>query len=731
MAKDVTKYEYEDLRRKIESRLRDKEGWGDAYESTVGQTLIDITADAADHLSYMLERRSQENFQTTARLRSSVASKSSENGYRSRRAIASSGTVELTLVDESGAPKFVPIGGRVVIPEGTPLTFNGEQFFVINESEIQQGGSSVRFDISEGVRETLTFDPTTDRNFLTGHYILIEDYEYIDENSLVVTSGGVEYQDVKGGGDEVGIGVLSFADGLTMEDAASGAYYDVRYTHDGMRIQFGNNIFGRSPSDPITVSFVRTKGSAVRVLSLNNEFRFNFDSFGDGINVTPPNEYEYVMKNITQITGGREPESIDEIRTASPIFITTNNRAVSLAGYSYWARRSGVGGIIDAKAYGEAELDTLLYNLNNVYISYLTESGEELSAENKRRLINFIKSRDVALAHIVPKKSDEIELGVEVSVKKVPSVQIIEPDLYAIIRDFLMNYFKREWGSIGKEYQKSDLIREFYNLQVRIGGANYDLIDFVDVRIHAYQKAVYPEKVNSVITRLRVSNDEVSIGDTYTLTIDGYDHTVTVEEEDVSTGLAYVNLLYKMRDKLFLETNIVPRVYVISDGTNNEYVLELSSRDGLGGFLIENNKGTLAPHTSININMQIIPKRFNNEFENIIHPKSLSILDEDGNELFHDNGKGRWVDANTGEVVGLDPDEPTSGDEVGLTDMINYVSARLTLPELPSGTYYVRYKQDEFDNFMPNESATVTLIPPTEHWEDVGQTFSTITLIPS
>lgn len=731
MTKDVTKYEYEDLRKRIEARLRAKEGWGDAYESTVGQTLIDVAADITDTLSYMLERRSQENFQSTARLRTSVATKSSESGYRSRRAIASSGTVELSLVDENGLPKIVPMGGRVVIPEGTPLTFDGEQFFTINENEIQQGMSSTRFDVIEGVLETLTFDPTTDEDFLRGHYVLIEDYEYIDEDSLVVTAGGVEYKDVKGG-DDTGVGVLSFADRLNLEDPTTGSYYDVRYTHDGMRVQFGNNIFGRSPSDPITITFTRTKGSAVRVLSLGNEFRFNFDTFGDGVNVTPPNEYEYVLKNITQVTGGREPESIDEVRTASPVFITTNDRAVTLAGYGFWARRSNIGGIIDAKAYGEAELDTLLYNLNNVYISYLTEDGGELSAENKQRLINYVKSRDVGLAHIIPKKSDEIELGLDVKVKKVAGVQIIEPDFYAVVRGFLMDYFKRTRDSIGREYQKSDLIRNFYDLQVRVGGANYDVIDFVDIQIHAYQKAMYPDKVNSVITRLRVDNADVSVGDTFTLTIDGHDHTVSVEAEDLVDGQVYVNLLYKMRDKLFLDTNIIPSVYVVTDGINNEYVLELNSRDGLGGFIIQNKKGTLAPSSALNFNMQIVPRRFNNEFEDIILRKSISILDESGKELYHDNGNGRWVDTATGEMVGFDPNDPAGGEDiVGLTDMIDYVTAKLTLPEVPEGTYYVRYKQDAFDNFMPNDSATVTLIPPTEHWEDVGQTFSTIALLPS
>lgn len=137
---NVTNYEYEDLREKIEERLRTKPGWGDSYESTVGQNLIDIAADAADVLSYMLERRSQESFQSTARLRSSVVSKASEAGYRSRRALAANGQLELKLVDENGDPKPVEAGGEIVIAEGTPVTFDGENFFTTSEYIIQEIG---------------------------------------------------------------------------------------------------------------------------------------------------------------------------------------------------------------------------------------------------------------------------------------------------------------------------------------------------------------------------------------------------------------------------------------------------------------------------------------------------------------------------------------------------------------------------------------------------------------
>lgn len=730
---NVTNYDYQDLRSRIQEKLKNKQGWGDGYESTVGQILIDTLADAADNLSYMLERRSQESFQTTARLRSSVASRASELGYRSRRASAANGYVTLRLVDENGVAKPVAAGGEVVIPEGTPMTFDEEAFYTTAEYIIEEGMSEIDMAVSQGVVETLTFNPATEETFTSSQYILIPDYEYIDENSIVVISEGIEYRDVKelDQQDGIGIGALSFAGARTQD--GSSAYYDIRYAHDGMRIQFGDDLFGRTPEDTITVTIVRTKGEQVRVLSVNNEFRFEFDTFSDGINVTPPNEYEYLMTNNTQIVGGRAPETLEEIRTNAPLFITTNNRAVSLDGYGYWARRSNIGGIIDSRAFAESEIDTLLYNINNVYIAYLTETGVELSVQQKQDLIDFIKERDVALAHIVPRPASEIQLGMDLSVKRNAELQIAPEDLYLIIRAYIMEYYKRREGSIGIEYQKSDFIRDAYNLQTRVAGVDYNVVDFIDVDIFAYQIAEYPLEVNDCLIRLRNDGATAQVGDEFTLLIDNTPYTVTVEADDLNTGEFYVNMLFKMRDYLYTVTELISAVNVTTDGVNNEFILQIKTRDGLGGFRIDTNAGDFAADTIVNFKLQIHPKIFNNEFEDILLRNGVYITDSNGDVLYYDNGEGFWVDADTGDIINLDPQNTGggSGGEAEIpTQMIDYITANLTLPTLPTGTYYVKYRQDKYENFKANSATAVTLIPPKEEYDDVAETFTKINLIP-
>lgn len=105
-----------------------------------------------------------------------------------------------------------------------------------------------------------------------------------------------------------------------------------------------------------------------------------------------------------------------------------------------------------------------------------------------------------------------------------------------------------------------------------------------------------------------------------------------------------------------------------------------------------------------------------------------------GDILYSDDGNGFWVNESTGDLVTLNPQNGAStdggGGEVISTRMVDYITANLTIPDLPQGTYYVKYKQDRYDNFAANSAAAVTLIEPKLDFENTSETFSTISLVP-
>ena len=120
---DYTNYDYQALVDRMTEILKDADGWGDAYQSSTGQTLIQLMADVTDHLHYMLERRTLESFLETAKLRSSIVARASDLGYRPERIKSHTGTLEVTLVDDNGDP--TPAVGEVNLAAMKGITYEG------------------------------------------------------------------------------------------------------------------------------------------------------------------------------------------------------------------------------------------------------------------------------------------------------------------------------------------------------------------------------------------------------------------------------------------------------------------------------------------------------------------------------------------------------------------------------------------------------------------------------
>lgn len=726
MVDNAKDYEFQDLVKNIEDRLKEKQGWGDSFESSVGETLIDISAEAADILSYMLERRSQENFLNTARLDSSVYAKASEQGYKPKRTIAPQGVVEVTLTDDNGAAKLVASGGLVVIEERTPLTFEGENFITLSKTEFDENDDppTKQIDVIQGVQETITFDLTDDQNFNQFGYVLIENFRDIAENSIIVTSSNNVYKDVTELPLNESAGSLSFLPG----SGEKGRVYDLRFSHDGMRIQFGNGVFGVSPTGTLEVSFVRTKGKEVRIPSTGNEFNFNFSTLFD--NVNPPNQYNTLATNIEPITGGADSESPNEIRTNAPLTFITNNRAVSVEGYTFWAKNSDLGNIVDAKAFGEKELDTVLFNLNNVYITYLKNDPQnpELDPTEKQRFIDFIKQKDVLLAHIITRPADEIKLRLDISVKPTQQLPLSPFEVYDIIFDYLEEKFKPKEGSIGNEFQKSDIIKDMYGIKETVNNVEFTVVDFVDLSMSAVQFFTNGDKTDQATFYLKRSLNEGNFlaGDTLDVTINGQTVTVTVETSDKDADFV-TNILFKMRDKINAETNVVAEVLNEVDGGDDVFYISIFIPDDFGTFTIsrdETQDSFAVDDVVINKNVIITPSTFElprSDGKPDILQGSLKIkkdkTDETGNNdveelLFFDDGNGSWIDASTDTVVQESPVTGNVSDSVG--QYIDYLNSVVTIPPgLADGnTFFFEYKQNRFENFAANPSAFIRHIPP-------------------
>lgn len=516
--KDYTVYDYQTLVDRMTDILKDKEGWGDGYQSSTGQTLIQLMADVTDHLHYMLERRTIENFLDTAKLRSSVIARASELGYRHQRIQGHRGFLTLTLTSDAV--------GEVTIPALTELKeAEGERRFYTTESVTIPGGSrTVDVPVAEGVLINRTFNFPEEQ-------VGFQDYSNIDENSFFVFSEGVEYEDITLGDNAIK-GSLSFA-------GPDDRVYDIKYDVNGLYVVFGDDVFGFKPKAPVTVMYAQIDQMLDPIMSIGRDFIFDSEIVDFQY---PDVVYEYTLWNSSPITGGEVEESLIDIKNRAVDYHKSNNRAVTNDDYSYWVTKSGIESIVDARAFGEEEINTFIYNANNVFITYATELGTALTQAEYLKLREFIDTLKMSQAHIVINQARNIGLRLNMDIKKTPKIPFSNQQAYKTITDYLKNYFKTRKGSIGKPFHLTDLIDDMYDIRIERGGVSYPLVDYMKVDSDVVIPFDFKPKTSEVLVTL-ASYYEPQAGDEWVLVVGNLVCRVTVE-----AGMSVVEILTKMRD---------------------------------------------------------------------------------------------------------------------------------------------------------------------------------------
>lgn len=677
---DYTKYDYNALVDTITTRLANAEGWGEGYQSTTGQLLIQLFADTTDSLTYMLEMRAQESFLSTARLQSSIFAHASEIGYRPRRAVSMTGELTITLEDQSGNPKNAV--ADVVIPKNTKVSLIDPpiDFVTTDDVTVVAGSSTATLPVKEGVFESKTFDATVEP-FLSDRDAVISDYRFIDEYSLSVYDDFDVYFDVDSNdGVNETFGALAYANPTTTA-------YDVKYAREGMRIVFGDGIFGKTPEGTLTVEYVRSQQETKSILNTGLEFELDDEILYDISGTIPLEEYRYTIVNSTPITGFLNPETTASIAKNAPIFASTNKRAVIPSDYEYWTKRSGIGGIVDANAYGEQELGSLIFNMNNVFVTYATTDLTDLTLTQETQYRDYMDRLKTATTHIVIQPARELNVILDVYLKKNTRIPAADEEIYKYIKNKLEEYFAIEDGSIGKDLQHSELVEFLQNLEFSVGNINYPVTDFVRVDIVA--EYPLPSPLPTLVYDIRMKLDSsyaIQINDIWTVLIDGNPTSVTVQSGDTHEILAE-----RMRAAISNDTSFATELYE-QDG--HQYVRILSPNNTV--FDIDVSTGDLAPFVSTNKITDIPKSTVNNTGSvDLVVPGSVTIVDSSENVIFQDDGNGLLV--------------PSSGQPIPI-DYKNVTLSDLYYPDT-NETYFIRFSQDEYSNVYISQRGVLALSP--------------------
>lgn len=554
--RDLTNYEYEAQLQRMTDKLRDAAGWGDAFDSSMGQRLIRLITDATDNLHFMLERRSTERYLTAAKLRSSVLARATELGYRAKRAIGHYGTVRLVLDRPAEHPIQIPIF--------TPLESDSDLILTSESVTILEGQSQIDIRVKMGEYVKFTF---AEEVYEEDSEVLIEDFEMIDNETLIVKDRNRTYQDVAF--DATGAPVRR---AMTFLDTTDN-FYDIRYSHDGMRVILGDGFFGRKPQGELTVEGIIVGDLNRQILTVDTLFEIGEIRDQEGF------LYEGEVRNIDPIRFGQEPEDTEVIRERAIEYHKTNGRAVTSGDFNFWLGEARIAGIVDSRAFGEREMDKLVHTMNNVYITYLTETGEEISIEEEQRLRNFLDPLKMVTTHLVINAAKRLFIGARLYARKNPALEIPNSEFYNILKTFLDNYFQIRRGSIGREIQHSEIIRELHRINFRQDNFDLPLVDYVRLDLDGYYPITVPnreEQVNVVL------DDEYSPsdGDKFVLNLDNISCETTVQSDD-----SFLDIMERMRDDILEKTPLIASIGfrdLIVDAFGNPLTVEVDNRTGVG-----------------------------------------------------------------------------------------------------------------------------------------------------
>lgn len=368
-------YDFSDLVLQLQNRLRSKDTWKDIYRSGTGEMLIEFLAYVLNLGLFYTERRAEESYLPTARLRSSVVNLVKLLNYEPKR--KSSATGKLTFSIDS------PLDKIVYIPKYTECqSEDGLQYITNEDGAIGKGQTSVIVKAIQG---------KVNRTFITSNGSVSQEYKI--SNSSVENSGDLNNLTFRIVVDGVEwMKVSSFLYSINVDTH----YRVINEMDDTVSVLFGDDINGRSPDagSTIVIQYVESAGSTGNVTYIGKITTVSstiYDEDGGAVSINVTNESSFL--------GGDDEEDIEEIRYEAPRVFKTGERAVTAG--DFIAFLENYPGVANVNVWGENEeaelegVDAVQSMLNKVKMSILLQSWVLPDDSFKSTLSEYIYDRSM------------------------------------------------------------------------------------------------------------------------------------------------------------------------------------------------------------------------------------------------------------------------------------------------------------------------------------------------
>lgn len=319
--------------------------WDTSSEGDFGVMLVELFAYMGDILSFYGDRLTQESYLPTATQRLSILNLAQLLGYIPANGSPSTGII--TLQNTTNSPINVTSGTQVA----TSFNVSADQpiIYETNTSITVNANSTNTVEVTQGITNIMI--PLGVSDGTAGQSFQIPQSNVEDGTTLVYISSNqspVQWNQVT----------------FLVDSGPVDTVYSIFVDQNGMtNIQFGDNINGEIPPIGLTIYTTYTVG----VGSLGNQ-----PAGSVGVMITPVNgllvpfqSAGSILYQSTQMSGGSDPETNDQIRANAPLSYTTQQRAVSTQDFANLALQ--VPGVLVANAISNHSTSVALYILGPNY----------------------------------------------------------------------------------------------------------------------------------------------------------------------------------------------------------------------------------------------------------------------------------------------------------------------------------------------------------------------------
>jgi len=365
----VTDLDFDTIKTNLKSFLKQQTEFQDYdFEGSGLNVLVNLLAYNTHYNAYYLNMVANEAFLDTALLRDSVVSHAKTLGYVPYSKTAATASINLTInsgnttLDTLTIPKGYVFNSKLVdkrifsfvVMDGVTVTKSDTSYYFEN-LEIKEGQlMSYTFNYDESANPKSIFTlPDTDIDTST---ITVSVRPSVSNTSTTVYNKVTDILDV-GANSSV----------FYLQESKGGKY----------QIYFGNGTVGRKIED----------GSVVTVgyLSTNGELANKIDGFGmtSGIGAYSTG----TISVVSAAAGGSDRETLDEIKSASPVQFATQNRLVTKVDYESYIKKNYPS--IDSLSVwgGEDEIPPIY---GKVLISLKPKENYYITETEKTRIIDEI-----------------------------------------------------------------------------------------------------------------------------------------------------------------------------------------------------------------------------------------------------------------------------------------------------------------------------------------------------